>query len=85
MVVMMGLDTNAVIPNITTQNVTNRSQDILKGGITSIQNDVTDNNTWIIGGVDRIENLNSASPMFNTSFYILKTDGTGSHSHDIMI
>gem|GEM_PF-3570412 len=25
MVVMMGLDTNAVIPNITTQNVTNPS------------------------------------------------------------
>jgi hypothetical protein len=36
MFAMIGLGANAIIPNIDAQNVTNSSQDVLKGGITSI-------------------------------------------------
>jgi len=36
-----------------------------------------------LGGVYRMENLSSTSPSFNASFYMVKTDGSSSHSHDI--
>jgi len=57
---------------------------MINGGITSLQNDPFDNTaTWILGGVYRMENLSSDSPTFNASFYMVKTDGNSSHSHDI--
>ena len=66
-----------------TQN-TGSSNDLIKGGITSLQNDPSDNTTtWILGGVYRMENLSSEAPTFNASFYMVKTDGNSSHSHDI--
>ena len=66
-----------------TQN-TGSSIDLIKGGITSLQNDPSDNTTtWILGGVYRMENLSSEAPTFNASFYMVKTDGNSSHSHDI--
>ena len=64
--------------------ITGSSIDVIKGGITSLQNDPSDNTTtWILGGVYRMENLSSAAPTFNASFYMVKTDGNSSHSHDI--
>ena len=67
-----------------TQNSTGSSNDVIKGGITSLQNDPSDNTTtWILGGVYRMENLSSEAPTFNASFYMVKTDGNSSHSHDI--
>ncbi len=66
-----------------TQN-TGSSNGLIKGGITSMQNDPSDNTTnWILGGVYRMENLSSEAPTFNASFYMVKTDGNSSHSHDI--
>jgi hypothetical protein len=75
-------DTTAT--NNQTQNSTGSSNDMIKGGITSLQIDPSDNTTtWILGGVYRMENLSSTSPSFNASFYMVKTDGSSSHSHDI--
>lgn len=75
------------VSNITTnqiQNITGSSTDVIKGGITSLQNDPLDNTTtWIVGGVYRMENLSSGAPTFNASFYMVKTDGNSSHSHEI--
>lgn len=66
------------------QNETNTDPNVLKGSITSIQDDNPDDNTeWILGGVYRMENLNSTSPTFNASFYMIKTDGNASHTHDV--
>jgi hypothetical protein len=66
------------------QNKTNTDPNVLKGSITSIQDDNPDDNTeWIVGGVYRMENLNSTSPTFNASFYMIKTDGNASHTHDV--
>lgn len=66
-----------------TQN-TGTSNDFIKGGITSLQSDPSNNTTtWILGGVYRMENLRSEAPTFNASFYMVKTDGNSSHSHDI--
>jgi len=71
------------VTNNQTQN-SGSSNDMIKGGITSLQNDPSDNaTTWILGGVYRMENLSSEAPTFNASFYMVKTDGNSSHSHDI--
>src|ERR687891_820943 len=60
----------------------------LKGSLTSIQTD--DNNTsWIVSGAFRMDNINgttisaTTSPTFNASFYMMKTDGTAPHKHNI--
>lgn len=66
------------------QNETNTDPNVLKGSITSIQDDNPDDNTeWILGGVYRMENLNSTSPTFNSSFYMTQTDGNASHTHAV--
>ena len=65
------------------------SSSSLKGSLTSLQNDVTDNSTqWIVSGVFKMDNVNntatSAAPTtFNASFYMMKTDGTSPHKHQI--
>ena len=65
-------------------NKTNTDPNVLKGSITSIQDDNPNDNTdWILGGVYRMENFNSTSPTFNASFYMVKTDGTATHTHDV--
>jgi hypothetical protein len=65
-------------------NKTNTDPNILKGSLTSIQDDNPNDNTdWIVGGVYRMENLNSSSPTFNASFYMVKTDGNATHNHDV--
>lgn len=57
--------------------------DVLKGALTSLQNDENGKPTWIISGVFRIDNFNSSSPIVNASFYMIKLDGTSSHIHII--
>jgi hypothetical protein len=70
LVTIIGFSTNIIISHI-------NSQYLLI---------ILDNNTsWIVREVYRVEHFNSVSPIFNfnASFYIVKTDGTASHSQDI--
>jgi hypothetical protein len=53
------------------------------GSLTSIQNDVTGKTNWIIGGAYKMSNANTANPVFNATFYMIKTDGTAPHKHTI--
>ena len=70
---------NSNITRNPTQNITDSTLDVVKGGITSLQNEPLDNSTtWIVGGVYRMENLSSESPTFNGSFYMVKIDGNSS-------
>jgi hypothetical protein len=56
----------------------------LSGSLTSLQNDATTGKTnWIIGGVYKMNNINTANPMFNATFYMMKTDGTAPHKHTV--
>ena len=59
------------------------SNDALKGALTSIQNNENNTPTWIVSGVFRMDNLNTTSPILNATFYMMKTDGTASHTHTI--
>src|SRR3712207_3139491 len=84
-VAFMGSGLLICSPNANAQeNETNTDQNVIKGAITSIQDDNPDDNSeWIAGGAYRMEDLNSTSPTFNASFYMLRTDGNASHTHDI--
>jgi hypothetical protein len=63
---------------------TNLSKDSVKGALTSIQNDPsTLKPTWIVSGVFRMDKMNTTFPVFNATFYMIKTDGTASHQHTI--
>jgi hypothetical protein len=65
-------------------NPTNPTEDVVKGSISSISNDHTNSSTqWISTGVYKMENVKTTSPAFNTTFYMIKTDGTGKHTHSI--
>jgi hypothetical protein len=55
----------------------------VKGSLTSLQNDESGKPTWIVSGVFRMDNMNSTSPMFNATFYMMKKDGTAPHTHTI--
>lgn len=59
------------------------SNSALKGALTSLQNDENNSPTWIVSGVFRMNNLNSTSPLLNATFYMIKIDGTASHTHTI--
>jgi hypothetical protein len=74
------------------QNTTNApSSGSLKGSLTSLQNDAADNNTqWIISGVFKMNNVNNnntataaAPTTLNATFYMMKTDGTSPHKHQV--
>jgi hypothetical protein len=66
------------------QQPTNLSKNSIKGALTSIQNDAsTLKPTWIVSGVFRMDKMNTTSPVFNATFYMIKTDGTASHRHSI--
>lgn len=83
LVMMVGIGFS-VYPNANAQNPTNTQENTLKGGITSIQDDNPNDNTeWITGGAFKMENVNSESPTFNSTFYMVKTDGSAAHTHDI--
>ena len=61
----------------------------LKGALTSLQNDKDGKPAWIVSGVFKISNYSnktnntSTSPVLNASFYMIKLDGTSSHTHTV--
>jgi hypothetical protein len=60
------------------------SRSSVSGSLTSLQNDASTGKTnWIIGGVYKMNKINTANPMFNATFYMMKTDGTASHKHTV--
>ena len=66
------------------KNPTNPTDDTIKGSITSnTNNGNTTDPAWILGGVYKFSNLNSTSPTFNSTFYMIKIDGTANHTHSI--
>ena len=71
------------IHNVYSINPTNPTNDVIKGSISSISNDPSNASiAWIITGVYKMENVKT-SPTFNSTFYMIKTDGTGKHTHSI--
>ncbi len=68
------------------KNLTNPTDDAIRGSITSTTNNGTSADpAWILGGVFKFSNVNStaASPTFNSTFYMVKVDGTANHPHSI--
>ena len=64
-------------------NPTNPTDDVIKGSISSISNDPSNSTiAWITTGVYKMENAKT-SPTFNSTFYMIKTDGTSEHKHSI--
>ena len=59
------------------------SKSSIMGAITSIQNDITGKTNWIVGGVYKMSNINTANPILDATFYMIKTDGTAPHKHTI--
>ncbi|HYY50583.1 MAG TPA: hypothetical protein VE643_06900 [Nitrososphaeraceae archaeon] len=80
---------NATPTSVYAQNSTSSpsspilSKSTLMGAITSIQNDVTGKTNWIVGGAYKMSNINTANPLFDATFYMIKTDGTAPHKHTI--
>jgi len=71
------------IHNAYSINPTNPTNDVIKGSISSISNDPSNSSTaWITTGVYKMENVKT-SPTFNSTFYMIKTDGTSKHTHSI--
>ncbi len=68
------------------KNLTNPTDDTISGSITSNTNNGTSvDPSRILGGVFNLSNINSttASPSFNSTFYMVKVDGTANHDHSI--
>jgi hypothetical protein len=64
-------------------NPTNPTDDVIKGSISSISNDPSNSSiAWITTGVYKMENVKTF-PTFNSTFYMIKTDGTSEHKHSI--
>ncbi|CAN5831159.1 hypothetical protein BH23THE1_BH23THE1_22360 [soil metagenome] len=85
-VAMLGYGVNVLTVNVyaQSQNTSDTVEDEITGGITSLQFDPIDKNTtWITGGIYKLDNSSASSPIFNATFYMIKTDGSASHSHDI--
>ena len=71
------------LDNAYSVNPTNPTNDTIKGSISSISSDANSSQPkWILTGVYKMEDVNT-SPTFNTTFYMIKTDGTGKHIHSI--
>ena len=51
------------------------SKSTVKGGLVGIQNDQSGRPAWIVHGVYRMEKMNSTSPIFNATFYMMKLNG----------
>ena len=68
------------------KNLTNPTDDAIRGSITSTTNNGTSADpAWILGGAFKFSNINSTtvSPAFNSTFYMVKVDGTANHTHSI--
>jgi len=67
--------------------VTNKpNSTILKGSLSSIQDDGKGHRTWVITGVFKLSNYASTSkipPTFGATFYMVKLHGNSSHTHTI--
>ena len=64
-------------------NPTNPTDDVIKGSISSISNEPSNSSIqWINTGVYKMENVKT-SPTFNSTFYMIKTDGTSEHKHSL--
>lgn len=91
LVLMTGLSIGISAPmaaNAQGATTNSASSNSLKGALTSIQSDPMDDTTsWIVSGVFRMDNMSGAasgsSPTFNSTFYMVKTDGTALHKHEI--
>jgi hypothetical protein len=59
------------------------SNSTVKGGLASIQNDQNGNPSWIVHGVYRMDKMDSTSPTFNATFYMMKLNGSATHTHTI--
>ena len=74
---------------VNAQGTTNPTgSESLKESLTSIRSDPVDNKTfWIVSGVFRMDNMSDAgagsSPIFNSTFYMVKTDGTALHTRNM--
>jgi len=44
---------------------------------------MTGKTNWIVGGAYKMSDINTANPIFNATFHMMKTDGTASHKHTI--
>jgi hypothetical protein len=87
-VVLNAVPTIAYAQNLTSPSSSASSSPILSkgtvlGSLTSIQNDAKDKTNWVIGGAYKMRNTNTASPVFDATFYMIKTDGTAPHKHTI--
>ena len=72
---------NSTSPSSASSPILSKSS--LMGAITSIQNDITGKTNWIVGGAYKMSNINTANPIFDGTFYMIKTDGTAPHKHTI--
>ena len=59
------------------------SKSTVKGGLVGIQNDQNGRPAWIVHGFYRMDKMNSTSPMFNATFYMMKLNGSATHTHTI--
>ena len=59
------------------------SKNVVRGSLTSLQNDATGKTNWIVSGVLEMSNINTSSPTFDAIFYMMKTDGTQPHKHTV--
>ncbi len=74
------------LQTVYSKNPTNPTDDTIKGSITSnTNNGKSTDPAWILGGVFKLSNINSTtgSPTFNSTFYMIKIDGTANHTHTI--
>jgi len=53
------------------------------GTIASIQNDENGKPAWILSGGWDFKNIDSGSPTFNSTFHMIKLDGSEPHMHHI--
>jgi hypothetical protein len=74
---------NSTSPSSSSSSSPILSKGTVLGSITSIQNDVTGKTNWIIGGAYKMSHINTANPVFNATFYMIKTDGTAPHKHTV--
>jgi hypothetical protein len=82
--ISVSLVTMSFMQSALAQNPTNPDKNTIKGSITSNTNNGTSSDpAWILGGVYKFSNLNSSSPVFNSTFYMVKLDGTAKHTHSI--
>ncbi len=82
--ISLSLITMGFMHSALAQNPTNPDKNTIKGSITSNTNNGTSSDpAWILGGVYEFSNINSSSPVFNSTFYMAKLDGTAEHTHSI--